>query len=79
MTITTQEPTPTPMPEEMLPIGTRVEVRRRLDQRWARGFEIAAHRGEDYELRRLSDGALLPVEFDHESLRKERKKSTWWY
>ena len=79
MTITTQEPAATPMPAEMLPIGTKVEVRRRFDQHWVRGFEVAAHCGEAYQLRRLSDREVLPVEFSSESLRKERKKSTWWY
>jgi hypothetical protein len=79
MTITTSEPTPATMPTELLPIGTKVEVRRRFDQHWARGFEVAGHEGERYQLRRLSDGEVLPVAFDQDSLRKERKKSTWWY
>lgn len=79
MTITSTDPIPAPMPAELLPIGTKVEVRRRFDQHWARGFEVAGHVGDGYQLRRMSDGEVLPVAFDPDSLRKERKKSTWWY
>jgi len=79
MTITSSEPSQVPMTNDLLPIGTKVEVRRRFDQHWARGFEVAGHEGDRYQLRRLSDGELLPVAFDPDSLRKERKKSTWWY
>lgn len=76
----TSEPTSTaPVTADLLPIGTKVEVRRRFDQHWARGFEVADHVDGGYRLRRLSDGEVLPVAFDAESLRKERKKSTWWY
>lgn len=46
-----------------LPPGTRVEVRRRFDRAWARGFVIDAADAEGYQLRRSSDGALLPVPF----------------
>ena len=49
-------------PESLAP-GTSVEVRRRFDQAWARGFEVAATGGDGYRLRRQSDGALLPVSF----------------
>ena len=63
----------------LFPVGTQVEVRRRFDQHWAKGFEVADHADDGYRLRRLSDGEVLPVPFDEESLRKERKKSTWWY
>jgi hypothetical protein len=47
----------------MLDPGTHVEVRRRFDRAWARGFVI--HRATDagYQLRRTSDGAVLPVAF----------------
>ena len=63
----------------LFPVGTKVEVRRRFDQHWAKGFEVADHADDGYRLRRLSDGEVLPVPFEEESLRKERKKSTWWY
>lgn len=80
MTLITREPIlPAPVTADLLPIGTKVEVRRRFDQHWARGFEVADHVGDGYQLRRLSDGEILPVAFDAEALRKERKKSTWWY
>ena len=80
MTITTQHPTTDPMAAAPLfPVGTKVEVRRRFDQQWAKGFEVADHADDGYRLRRLSDGEVLPVPFDEQTLRKERKKSTWWY
>ncbi len=63
----------------LFPVGTRVEVRRRFDQHWAKGFEVADHGDDGYRLKRLSDGEVLPVPFEESVLRKERKKSTWWY
>lgn len=78
--ITSTDPTTHTMAAAPLfPVGTKVEVRRRFDQHWAKGFEVADHADDGYRLRRLSDGEVLPVPFDEESLRKERKKSTWWY
>jgi hypothetical protein len=59
--------------------GTRVEVRNRLDGRWTRGFEVIEAIGDAYRLRRLSDGMELPLPFDGEHLRKERRGGTWWY
>ena len=47
----------------MFSTGTRVEVRRRFDNAWAKGFEVHATSIHGYRLRRLSDGAILPVEF----------------
>ena len=63
--------------------GTRVEVRSRFDQRWARGFEIAetlldAGRPR-YRLRRRSDGSLLPVLFVDDDVREEQKRSSMWW
>jgi len=58
--------------------GTKVEVRRRYDHRWARGFEVAAVDGDSYMLRRLSDGAVLPTPFPRAELRRERQ-GTWWF
>ena len=85
--ITTSTPTPTRTEAStvdqpsapLFPVGTRVEVRRRFDQHWAKGFEVADHGDDGYRLKRLSDGELLPVAFEESVLRKERKKSTWWY
>jgi len=60
--------------------GTRVEVRRRFDQNWARGFEVAAVVEGGYLIRRLSDGAILPEPFSPEEVRRERRKEgLWWY
>ncbi len=62
--------------------GTRVEVRRRFDDKWTRGFEIAACDDSNghvmYKVRRRSDGSILPVEFSEQDLREERRRGTWW-
>ena len=73
------ETTTTPHTAEPLEPGTRVEVRRRFDDRWARGFEVAEADPDGYRLRRLSDGSVIPAVFCPEDVRKERKKQTWWY
>lgn len=79
-TATRTEASPVDMPSAPLfPVGTRVEVRRRFDQHWAKGFEVAEHDDDLYRLKRLSDGEVLPVAFEESVLRKERKKSNWWY
>lgn len=59
--------------------GTRVEVRRRFDDRWAKGFEVAEVVDAGYRLLRLSDKSVIPSTFCDEDVRKERKQSTWWY
>jgi hypothetical protein len=65
---------------EHLAPGTRVEVRKRFDSSWARGFEVAHLTDHGYCLRRLSDGSELPAEFSADDVRTERKRSsTWWY
>ena len=60
--------------------GTHVEVRSRFEQHWSRGFEIAEIVKPDsqYRVRRRSDGSVLPVLFDEDDLREERRRSTWW-
>lgn len=62
--------------------GTRVEVRSRFDQRWARGFEIEEkvddQAGPCYRLRRRSDGSVLPALFIDDDVREEKRKSMWW-
>jgi len=58
--------------------GTRVEVRRRYDDRWTRGFEVAAVEGDGYLVRRASDRTVLPSTFARGDLRRERQ-GTWWY
>ncbi len=59
--------------------GDTVEVRRRLDDKWARGFEIVAADDDGYRLRRLSDGVEIPATFAGDDVRKERKRDFWWY
>lgn len=58
--------------------GTKVEVKRRFDDRWARGFEIAEADERGYRILRLSDRTVIPISFDCTDVRKERK-SSWWY
>lgn len=50
--------------------GASVEVRRRFDQAWARGFEVASTAEDGYRLRRQSDGAVLPVSFPVADVRR---------
>ena len=61
--------------------GTRVEVRKRFDASWARGFEVIdLTENGGYRLRRLSDGMELPTEFEPADLRKEKRRGDmWWY
>ncbi len=65
--------------------GTRVEVRSRFDQRWARGFEVdtvvadASRADAQYRVRRRSDGSILPAVFVADEVREERRgRSMWW-
>jgi hypothetical protein len=63
--------------------GTRVEVRSRFDQAWARGFEVAEQvpfdQGLRYRVRRRSDGSVLPALFDDHEVREERRKNDMWW
>ena len=65
--------------DERLRPGTKVEVRKRFDASWARGFEVADAVEDGYLIRRLSDGHLLPTPFPTDEVRRERKKGMWWY
>ena len=49
---------------ELIAVGTPVEVRSRFVGSWSRGFEVADHRDGRYRIKRLSDGSVLPDEFD---------------
>ena len=66
---------------DRLEVGTRVEVRRRFDQSWSRGFEVAEVLEKSYRVKRISDSSVLPVEFSEDDVREERKKKQglWWY
>ena len=56
--------------------GTRVEVRSRFDQSWARGFEVAEHTERGYRIKRLSDGVVLPTEFSDDDVRQEKRRQS---
>jgi hypothetical protein len=59
--------------------GAKVEVRTAYDQTWARGFEVEAVTDDGYQLRRLSDGSLLPVTLAFEHVRHERRDANMWW
>ena len=58
--------------------GTPVEVRSRFDSSWTNGFEIAELADWGYRLRRISDGEVLPYEFDPDDVRREKRREMWW-
>jgi hypothetical protein len=66
---------------DALPPGTKVEVRKRFDASWARGFEVIDLTEHGYRVRRLSDGTELPADFSDEDVRLERRRANdmWWY
>jgi hypothetical protein len=53
-----------------LPPGTHVEVRNRFNEQWTGGFVIDASVGSGYRLRRAWSGALLPVIFNEDDVRR---------
>ena len=65
---------------DALEAGDRVEVRRRFDAQWARGFEIVERTEQGYRVRRQSDGEVLPVVFSEEEVRPAHRRSNdfWW-
>ena len=65
---------------DALEVGDRVEVRRRFDAQWARGFEVVEVTANGYRVRRESDGEVLPAEFSEEDLRRAHKRNNdfWW-
>jgi hypothetical protein len=64
---------------DALRTGDKVEVRRKFDAQWARGFEVAEETEEGFRLRRLSDGEILPVEFDQNDVRRESRRNDFWW
>jgi hypothetical protein len=81
-TSSTDEPADDTPPS--FPVGTKVEVRRKFDDKWAGGCgwaEPTPHETKTHEirLRRLSDGEVIPVPFSADDVRKERKRKNWWY
>jgi hypothetical protein len=65
--------------EGLLAAGTPVEVRRRFDFSWARGFEVAEVRNDGYTVRRKSDGTVLPAVFVYDDVRAERHRQAMWW
>jgi hypothetical protein len=65
---------------EDLSAGDKVEVRRRFDAQWARGFEIVEITEKGIRVRRTSDREVLPAEFAQEDVRPARKRANdfWW-
>jgi hypothetical protein len=53
--------------------GTRVEVYNTFSSSWVRGFEVATRHDARYQLRRLSDGVVLPAEFANQDVRRQRR------
>ena len=51
-------------------LGTRVAVQTRLGV-WSSGFEVAEISRRGYRLRRISDGAVLPFDFNLDELRED--------
>ena len=54
---------------EALRAGTRVEVATHFTGSWAGGFEVVGLDPDGYRLRRLSDGAMIPNDFDLSEVR----------
>lgn len=65
---------------DTLAVGERVEVRRRFDSQWARGFEVVEVSEAGYVVKRTSDGEVLPAEFTPDDVRPAHKRSNdfWW-
>lgn len=63
-------PTPEPRAETQLRVGTGVLVRNSLDL-WSPGFQVSGWRDGAYEVRRCSDGAVLPRPFRIDELRPQ--------
>jgi hypothetical protein len=61
---------PEPRPETRLRVGTGVLVHNSLDL-WSPGFQVSGWRDGAYEVRRCSDGAVLPRAFRIDELRPQ--------
>jgi hypothetical protein len=65
---------------DRLDVGDKVEVRRRFDAQWARGFEVFEVTDDGYRVRRQSDGEVLPVVFADDDVRRAHRRANdfWW-
>jgi hypothetical protein len=50
-------------------VGTDVEVRNRFTGNWSVGFEMVGRANGLFHVRRLRDGAILPIGFRHDEIR----------
>lgn len=70
--VTLDAPIATSMVSPALRPGDTVEVRNRFDGRWSSGFRVEAVMADEetcrYRVQRVSDGHVLPLVFDDESL-----------
>ena len=68
------------MADDELSPGDKVEVRRRFDAQWARGFEVVEVTEDGVRLRRSSDVEVLPAEFAKTDIRRARRRANdfWW-
>lgn len=64
---------------DTLESGDKVEIRRRFDEGWTRGFEVIAVTDTGLRIRRLSDGTELPAVFRTEEVRREAKRDSFWW
>lgn len=64
--------------DDVLAPGTKVEVRNGFEQTWARGFAIVEREAGGYQIKRRSDGSVLPTLFAPDDVRAERHRSMWW-
>ena len=64
---------------DALNAGDKVEVRRKFDAQWAKGFEVAESTEKGFRVRRLSDGEILPVEFSADDVRRESRRNEFWW
>jgi len=58
-----------PSDNQSLSPGRHIEVRDRFTGTWSFGFDVAEVLGSAYRVRRLSDGAVLPVAFQSGDVR----------
>jgi hypothetical protein len=64
---------------DTLSAGDKVEVRRKFDAQWSKGFEVVEATASGFKIRRLSDGEILPVEFPERDIRKESRRNDFWW
>lgn len=59
--------------DTQIPVGAQVELRSRFDNRWTHGFAVAVFDDGRYQVRRLSDGQVLPAWFPAEMIRPRQQ------